>query len=60
MRELLLVAVEGVNFDGAGVGVCLIWHLTYGDKLEGLEVDKNAEDLMGAYSLSNSITVTRQ
>jgi len=55
-----LTDVEGVNFDGAGVGVCLIWHLTYGEKLEGLEVGKNANDLMGAFSLSNSITVTRE
>ena len=55
-----LMDVEGVDFDGAGVGVCLIWHLTYGEKLEGLEVGSNTNDLMGAFSLSNSIMVTRE
>ena len=26
-----LEAVEGVNFDGAGAGTCLIWYLRYED-----------------------------
>ncbi|WP_420602708.1 spondin domain-containing protein [Flagellimonas sp.] len=54
-----LEAVEGVNFDEAGAGVCLIWHLTYEDDLEGLEAGKNVADFNGNYALSNSITVTR-
>lgn len=54
-----LEAVEGVNFDGAGVGVCLIWHLAYEDGLEGAEVGQNANDLRGNFDLSNSITVNR-
>lgn len=51
--------VEGVNFDEAGTGVCLIWHLRFEDGLEGAEVGLNANDLSGCFSLSNSITVTR-
>ncbi|MEL6557906.1 MAG: hypothetical protein AAFQ94_06965 [Bacteroidota bacterium] len=54
-----LEAVEGVNFDGAGVGVCLIWHITYQDGLTGLEMGNNVSDLNGTYALSNSLTVNR-
>jgi hypothetical protein len=54
-----LAAVEGVDFDEAGAGVCLIWHLTYADGLTGLEAGNNVSDLVGGYALSNSITVTR-
>ncbi|WP_378182455.1 T9SS type A sorting domain-containing protein [Aquimarina sp. SS2-1] len=54
-----LDAVEGVDFDGAGAGVCLIWHLSYAT-IEGLEPGNNAlTDLSGAYDLSNSISVIR-
>ena len=52
-------APDSVDFDGAGNGVCLIWHLSYGDGLTGLELGANAADLMGCFSLSNPITVTR-
>jgi len=51
--------LEGVDFDGAGAGVCLIWRITYEDGLTGLEADQNVSGLSGTYSLSNSITVTR-
>lgn len=54
-----LDAVKAVNFDGAGTGVCLIWHITYEDGIEGLEMDANAENLEGFFALSNSIKVTR-
>ncbi len=55
-----IAAVEGVDFDGAGAGVCLIWHLSYADGLEGLTPGNNAlTDLSGTYDLSNSISVTR-
>ncbi|RDY58949.1 hypothetical protein DX873_14220 [Flagellimonas nanhaiensis] len=54
-----LEAVEGVDFDAAGVGVCLIWHITYEDGLVGLEAGKNVADLDGFYGLSNSVTVNR-
>ena len=48
-----------VNFDGAGLGECLIWHLSYEDGLTGAEVGANAADLQGCYSLSNPISVFR-
>ena len=51
--------VEGVDFDAAGAGVCLIWHLSFEEGLTGLEAGNNVSDLVGFYGLSNSITVTR-
>jgi hypothetical protein len=54
-----LEAAQGVDFDGAGVGVCLIWHITYEEGITGLEAGGNAGNLEGFYALSNSITVTR-
>ena len=54
-----LTAVEGVDFDGAGTGVCFIWYMRYEDGLSGLAMGNNVEDLEGLYGLSNSIMVTR-
>ncbi|MFD0798178.1 hypothetical protein ACFQZJ_11960 [Maribacter chungangensis] len=54
-----LEAAKGVDFDGAGAGVCLIWHITYQDGIVGLEAGGNAGNLDGFFALSNSITVTR-
>ena len=48
-----------VDFDGAEIGTCLIWHLSYEDGLEGAEMGMNASDLEGCFSLSNSIEVIR-
>ncbi len=48
-----------VDFDGAGYGNCLIWHLSFEDGLVGAEVGANAADLQGCFSISNSITVER-
>ncbi|MEM9000296.1 MAG: hypothetical protein AAGB24_08525 [Bacteroidota bacterium] len=55
-----LEAVEGVDFDAAGVGVCYIWHLTYEVGINGLEAGQNAGDLTGFFALSNFLTVTRE
>ncbi|MGB1032162.1 MAG: T9SS type A sorting domain-containing protein, partial [Flavobacteriales bacterium] len=57
----ILALPEGSPFDldGAGPGVCLLWHLSFEDGLTGAEVGMNAADLDGCFSLSNSITVTR-
>ena len=56
-----LEAVEGVDFDEAGVGICLIWRITYEEGLQGLEQGNNLlSGLEGYYALSNSIRVTRQ
>ena len=48
-----------VNFDEAPAGTCLVWHLSYEDGLEGLEVDGLIENLSGCFSFSNSVTVVR-
>ncbi|WP_415669112.1 T9SS type A sorting domain-containing protein, partial [Zobellia roscoffensis] len=55
-----MAAVEGVDFDGAGAGTCLIWHLRYEDGLQGAEMGLNANDLVGCYDLSNPIEVVRK
>ena len=57
----ILALPEGPPFDleGAGAGVCLIWHLSFEDGLTGAEVGANAADLEGCFSLSNPISVTR-
>ncbi len=48
------------DFDGAGEGVCLIWHLNYeGDPDTFFDGVENASDLSGAFALSNSLTVNR-
>ena len=54
-----LEAVEGVDFDGAGGGVCLIWYMRDQDDVQGLEAGQNTSNLTGTFDLSNSITVTR-
>lgn len=54
-----LAAVEGVDFDGAGTGVCLIWYIRYEEGLVGLEMGANANDLEGCFDLSEPVTVTR-
>ena len=50
---------EAVNFDGAGPGLCLVWHLSYEDGLTGLAVGNNISQLEGCYDLSNQIRVVR-
>ncbi|MEO0876199.1 MAG: T9SS type A sorting domain-containing protein, partial [Bacteroidota bacterium] len=50
---------SAVDFDGAGPGTCLVWHLSFEDGLEGAEVGMNANDLQGCFSLSNPIAVER-
>lgn len=54
-----LDAVQGVDFEGAGPGVCLIWYLRYEDGLEGLEVGLNTNNFSGNFDLSNALSVTR-
>ncbi len=55
-----LEAVEGVDFNDAGVGVCFIYYARFGDALTGLAVDADIDDLnMDHIALSNSVTVNR-
>ena len=48
-----------VDFDPQGVGICLIWHLSYDGPITGLEVGLDANNITGCASLSNPITVER-
>ena len=50
---------EAVDFNGAGTGTCLIWHLSFEGEISGAEMGMNANDLEGCFSLSNPITVNR-
>ncbi|GAA4274498.1 hypothetical protein U6A24_16110 [Aquimarina gracilis] len=54
-----LEAVEGVDFDGAGDGTCLIWYARYNGTITGLEMGMNANDVTGEFDLSNAIEVVR-
>ncbi|WP_226294166.1 glycoside hydrolase family 48 protein [Aquimarina algicola] len=50
---------EVVDFDGAGTGTCYIWHLSYEEGLQGLEVNNKVTDLSGDFDFSNSIAIVR-
>ena len=56
---LALPAAPPFDLDGAGVGTCLIWYVTY-DDIDGNVVGNNAADLTGCFALSNSIEVVRE
>ncbi len=47
------------NFDGAGAGLCLVWHLSHADGLTGLTLGANKDNVQGCFDYSNSITVNR-
>ena len=51
---------SAVNFDIAGVGECLVWHLSFEGDLGGATVGANAADLTGCFDLSNSVSVNRK
>ncbi|MBL7472527.1 hypothetical protein [Robertkochia sediminum] len=53
-------ALEGVDFDGAGAGLCLIWYLTYEGEITGAVAGNNAADITGNFDLSNAIEVQRR
>ena len=50
---------SAVNFDVAGPGICLVWHLSYEAGLTGLAVGNNVSQLEGCYDLSNEVRVIR-
>ncbi|SHJ27469.1 glycoside hydrolase family 48 protein [Aquimarina spongiae] len=50
---------EAVDFDGAGVGSCFIYHLSYNGTITGLAADATLAGLAGDFDLSNSIEVVR-
>ncbi|NQX91228.1 MAG: hypothetical protein HRT74_03680, partial [Flavobacteriales bacterium] len=55
-----LPASNVIDLEDAPAGVCLVWHMSYADGLTGLEVDNFVSDLVGQFSLSNSVAITRQ
>ena len=55
----LPATIESVDFDTAGAGTCLIWHLSYEDGLQGLAMNANINALVGDFDFSNSISVFR-
>ncbi|MFT6997671.1 MAG: hypothetical protein ACJAQ4_001425 [Cryomorphaceae bacterium] len=60
LNILDLPAGPPFDLEGAGVGVCLIWHLSWSGELNGAAVGENAGDLSGdCFDLSNPIEVTR-
>jgi|GEM_PF-3779026 len=50
--------IEDVDFDGAAIGECFIWHVSY-ENVSGLEVGEFATDLTGCFSFSKGIPITR-
>ena len=50
---------SAVNFDGPGAGTCFIYRIASEGTITGLELGSNTSDLVGCFSLSNSIEVTR-
>jgi len=51
--------LETFDFDGAGLGTCLIWHISYEGEVMGLQVGGSPSLLTGCFALSNSVIVTR-
>ena len=58
--------VSGPDFDGAGFGMCYVYHINYEEGLVGLtgpvdgDPTSNISDLEGDFSLSNFLTVNRE
>ena len=52
--------LQGVDFEAAGPGTCIIWHVGYDVSTIGLGMGVNIfEDLYGCFDLSNPINVVR-
>ncbi|MEM6397630.1 MAG: T9SS type A sorting domain-containing protein [Bacteroidota bacterium] len=47
------------DLEGAGPGICLVWHISFDDDVTGLVEGGNADDISGCFDLSNFIQVTR-
>ena len=55
-----LEAVQGVDFDAAGAGTCLIWYLRYEEGLAGMEPGWTFDEFNGCFDISNNIKVVRK
>ncbi len=51
--------LEAIDFDGAGTGVCLIWHGTYNGEIQGLEMGNNIKDIRGQVAITGTVRVNR-
>ncbi|MEL7122392.1 MAG: T9SS type A sorting domain-containing protein, partial [Bacteroidota bacterium] len=60
LNILALPDAPPFDLEPAGLGTCLIWHLSFNGEITGAEVGANAADLAGCFSLSNPITVVRE
>ncbi|MEL6987280.1 MAG: hypothetical protein AAGK97_05570, partial [Bacteroidota bacterium] len=47
------------DFDGAGLGTCVIWHISYQGDVGGAEVGERIALITGCFDLSNPIPVFR-
>ena len=56
---LALPPAPPFDFDGAGPGVCRIWHLSF-NGIKPLSKISNLSEIVGKYDLSNYIEVVRQ
>ena len=61
LNILDLPAGPPFDLEGAGEGLCIIWHLSWSGEIFGAEVGANAGDLAGdCFDLSNPIEVVRE
>lgn len=60
--NIISIPEQGPPFDleGAGIGMCRIYRLTYNHEISGLRLFAPIEELEGCYVLSNPITVNRR
>mgnify|MGYP000212248076 CR=1 FL=1 len=49
-----ITALQSENFDGAPVGVCYIWYVSYNNNLEGLTVGENTNDILKEIGITPS------
>ena len=54
-----LADLEGNDFDGAGVGTCLIYNVSYQEGIRGLTIGSEISGLEGCFDLSEPIEVVR-
>ena len=56
---LALPSSPPFDFEGAGPGICFIYHTSFTGALGGLAVGENIDNLTGCFELSNSVRVDR-
>ncbi len=53
-------SISDIDFEGSEIGECLVWNISYEDSLIGLMIGNNVSQLMGCFSLSNPIQVSKE